>query len=75
MPLDSLPDLRLHADEIDDVALLVHRLLYRTGRIGRVLDERETQHLSERRRAVRALVTANRADLYRLDELLVPTAA
>ena len=74
VPLDTLPDLRPRAAEIDDRALLVHRLLYRNGRIGRVLDERE-QLLSERRRAVQTLVTANRADLHRLEELLATTAA
>jgi hypothetical protein len=74
LPLDTLPDLRPRGEEIDDLALLVHRLLYRNGRIGRVLDERE-QLLSERRRAVQTLVTANRADLHRLEELLAATAA
>lgn len=69
-----MPDLRSRADEIDDLPLLVHRLLYRNGRIGQVLDAIEPQPLSERRRAVWALVTANRADLHRLEELLATTA-
>ena len=72
MPLDTMPDLRLRAEEIEDRMLLVHRLLYRNGRIGQVFAEEELQPISERRQMVRVLALANRADLYRLEELLEP---
>jgi len=72
VPLDTMPDLRLRAEEIEDRMLLVHRLLYRNGRIGQVFAEEELQPISERRQMVRVLALANRADLYRLEELLEP---
>jgi hypothetical protein len=75
VPLDTMPDLRLRAEEIEDGMLLVHRLLYRNGRIGQVFAEEELQPMSERRQMVRALALANRADLYRLEELLEPSRA
>jgi hypothetical protein len=75
MPLDTVPDLRQRAEEIEDRTLLVHRLLYRNGRIGQVFAEDELQSMSERRQLVRALALANRADLYRLEELLEPSRA
>ena len=65
-----MPDLRLRAEEIEDRMLLVHRLLYRNGRIGHVFAEEALQPMSERRQKVRALAQANRTDLYRLEELL-----
>ena len=70
LPLETVPDMTLRADEIDDLRVLVHRVLYRNGRIGQVLRDGEPQLLSERRRTVTALTGSNRADLYRLEELL-----
>lgn len=70
MPLDRIPDTATSADEIDDPVLLVHRVLYRTGRIGDVFRDDEPTPLDERRNVVKRIAAANRLDLYRLEQLL-----
>jgi hypothetical protein len=70
MPLDSVPDMARRAVEIDDPKVLVHRVLYRHGRIALLFREEEPQPLGERKRSLGALTGSNRADLYRLEELL-----
>ena len=70
MPLDHVPDLNLRAAEIDDPILLVHRLLYRIGRIERVFDDSEQTSPSERTHFLRAMNGHNRGDLRRLESLL-----
>ena len=70
MPLDHVPDLNLRAAEIDDPILLVHRLLYRIGRIERVFDDSEQKSPSEKAHFLRAMNGHNRSDLRRLETLL-----
>jgi hypothetical protein len=70
MPLDRVPDTTSKPEEIDDPLVLVHRVLYRTGRLGDVFREDDPKPLGERRSAVTRITGANRADLYRLEELL-----
>lgn len=70
MPLERVPDTASRPDEIDDPLLLVHRVLYRTGRLGDVFREDDPKPLGERRSAVTRITGANRADLRRLEELI-----
>ena len=69
MPLDYVPDLSQRAVEIDNPVLLVHRLLYRIGRVERAFDAEETPIL-ERTRLLRVMNGHNRSDLRRLESLL-----
>ena len=77
MPLDSLPDMAARAAEIDDPEVLLHRVLYRNGRMAQLFRDRdgESQPLSETKRALSALIGSNRIDLYRLEELLATVTA
>lgn len=70
MPLDSVPDLVPRAAEIDDPKVLLHRVLYRDGRIAMLFRDGEPQPLGERNRSVGVLTGSNQADLRRLEELL-----
>ena len=70
MPLDTVPDMAPRAAEIDDPKLLLHRVLYRHGRIALLFRDGEPQPLGERKRSLGALTGSNRADLHRLEELL-----
>lgn len=70
MTLDSVPDMGSRAAEIDDPRVLVHRVLYRHGRIAQLFRDGEPQPLGERKRSLGALTGSNRADLHRLEELL-----
>jgi hypothetical protein len=70
VPLERLPDTTTSPDEIDDPEVLVHRVLYRNGRITGILREDEVKPFEERRHAVVQLLGASRADLHRLEELL-----
>jgi hypothetical protein len=70
MTLDSVPDMAPRAAEIDDPKVLVHRVLYRHGRIAQLFRDGELQPLGERKRSLGALTGSNRADLHRLEELL-----
>ena len=71
MPLQNVPDLAPRAAEIDDPRLLVHRVLYRHGRIAQMFSsDGGPQPLGDRKRSLGALTGSNRADLHRLEELL-----
>jgi hypothetical protein len=70
MPLDTVPDMAPRAAEIDDPQLLLHRVLYRHGRIAQLFRDGELQPLGERKRSLGALTGLNLADLHRLEELL-----
>ncbi len=70
MPLTSVPDLTPRAAEIDDPKVLVHRVLYRHGKIASLLSDTEPQPLGEQKRRLGVLAGLNRADLHRLEELL-----
>ncbi len=70
MPLETVPNLAPRATEIDDPKELVHRVLYRHGRIAQLFRDGEVQPLGERKRSLGALTWSNRADLHRLEELL-----
>lgn len=71
MPLDRAPDMVPRAAEIGDPKLLVHRLLYRQGRMAQLFrDGGDPLPLGERKRALEVLAGFNRADLYRLEEIL-----
>jgi hypothetical protein len=70
MPLDSVPDMAPRAAEINDPKVLVHRVLYRHGRIALLFRDGEPQPLGERKRSLVALTGSNRADLHRLEDLL-----
>ena len=70
MPLDSVPDMAPRAAEINDPRVLVHRVLYRHGRIAQLFREGDPHPLGERKRSLGALTGSNRADLNRLEELL-----
>jgi hypothetical protein len=70
MPLDSVPDMVLRAAEIDDPTVLVHRVLYRQGRIAQLFGDGEPRPLGERKQTLGILTGSNRADLCRLEELL-----
>ena len=70
MALDRVPDLAPRAAEIDDPKLLVHRLLYRQGRISLMFDEDELRSRDERQRFLRAVTESNKADLRRLEQLV-----
>ena len=70
MTLDSVTDMGSRAAEIDDPRVLVHRVLYRHGRIAQLFRDGEPQPLGERKRSLGALTGSNRADLHRLEELL-----
>lgn len=59
------------AAEIRDPRLLVHRVLYRHGRMRQLFrDGGDPLPLEERKRALEVLAGLNRDDLYRLDEIL-----
>lgn len=75
MPLDSVPDMTARADEIDDPEVLVHRVLYRNGRLGQLFRDGDPRPLGDAKRALVALAGSNRADLYRLEELLAAVRA
>jgi hypothetical protein len=75
MPLDSVPDLTRRAAEISDPKVLVHRVLYRHGRIALLFSDGEPRPLGERKRSLGVLTGSNRADLHRLEELLDTTRA
>lgn len=75
MPLDRLPDTTTSPDEIDDPAVLVHRVLYRNGRITRAFDTDDARSPEERRKAAVSLLGANRADLHRLEQVLAARRA
>lgn len=71
MSLDRAPDMVARAGEIGDARLLVHRVLYRHGRMRQLFrDGGDPQPLGERRRALEVLAGLNRDDLHRLEELL-----
>jgi hypothetical protein len=71
MPLDRTPDMAARAAEIRDPRLLVHRVLYRHGRMRQLFrDGGDPLPLEERKRALEVLAGLNRDDLYRLDEIL-----
>jgi hypothetical protein len=71
MPLDRAPDMVPRATEIGDPKLLIHRLLYRQGRMAQLFrDGGDPLPREERKRALEALAGFNRADLYRLEEIL-----
>jgi hypothetical protein len=70
MPLNSVPDMALRAAEIDDPKVLLHRVLYRHGRISQLFGDGEPRPLGERKQTLGFLTGSNRADLYRLEELL-----
>ena len=55
MTLDSVPDMGSRAAEIDDPRVLVHRVLYRHGRIAQLFRDGEPQPLGERKRSLGAL--------------------
>ncbi len=75
MPLDSVPNMAPRAEEIDDPEVLLHRVLYRNGRMAQLFRDGEPQPLSDAKRSLGALTGLNRADLYRLEELLEATRA
>lgn len=57
--------------EIGDPRLLVHRVLYRHGRMRQLFrDGGDPLPLGERKRALEVLAGLNRDDLHRLEELL-----
>ena len=59
------------ATEIGDPRLLVHRVLYRHGRMAQLFrDGGDPLPLGERKRALEVLAGNNRADLHRLEEIL-----
>jgi hypothetical protein len=71
MPLDRTPDMVARATEIGDPRLLVHRVLYRHGRMRQLFrDGGDPLPLGERKRALEVLAGLNRDDLHRLEELL-----
>ncbi len=75
MPLDSVPDMTARAAEIDDPEVLVHRVLYRNGRIAQLFRDGDPRPLGDAKRSLVALTGSNRADLYRLEELLATVRA
>lgn len=71
MPLDHVPDMAPRAAEIGDPTLLVHRVLYRHGRMAQLFrDGGDPLPLGERKRALEVLAGSNRADLHRLEEII-----
>ena len=70
MPLETVPDMLPRAVEIDDPTLLVHRVLYRQGKMANLFRDSDPRPLGERKQAIVALAALNRADLLRLEELL-----
>lgn len=71
MTLDRAPDMVPRAVEIVDPVLLVHRVLYRQGRMAQLFrDGGDPLPLGERHRALEVLAGSNRADLHRLEEIL-----
>jgi hypothetical protein len=59
------------AAEIRDPRLLVHRVLYRHGRMRQLFrDGGDPLPLEEKKRALERLAGLNRDDLYRLEEIL-----
>jgi len=71
MPLDHAPDMVPRAAEIGDPRLLVHRVLYRHGRMAQLFrDGGDPLPLGERKRTLEVLAGSNRADLHRLEEIL-----
>lgn len=69
-PLESAPDLLARATEIGEPRLLVHRVLYRQGRLTQLFRDGDPTPREDRRRALEVIVGNNRADLHRLEELL-----
>jgi hypothetical protein len=69
MALDRVPDMNVRSSEIEDVRLLVDRLLYRQGRMWELLLPDDYQSRADRDYYLRAALDSNRADLHRLEEL------
>jgi hypothetical protein len=56
--------------EIDDPQVLIHRVLYRVGRIALMFRDEDQTPIEERKRFLSTMTGFNRADLHRLEDLL-----